>query len=131
MSTVSFVSAGSVSGLVNTLAARYAMPVADGGNPDLTVSNGSPCIAFVRFGGNVGDQPARCVGDQPGCVTIQPGQALMFTSNGLIAAAGAATGRVTNDGGAASASASFCVAGMLAGGAVTVTRGTASAAITF
>ena len=130
MSTVSFTGAGSVSFPVDSVPLRHGMPAPDGGNPDLTVGNGTPYTIWVRFGGNVGDPPSRCAGDQPGVTTLLPGQAVMFTANAAVAAAGAA-GRVTNDGGSAAGASSFCVAGSMAGGTVTVTRGTASAAITF
>ena len=130
MSTVQFAGAGMVSAMVQSTSLRFAMPPVDANNPDTALVVSGAAAVFVRIGGNMGDPPLTCLPGQPGVIRVDPGTAMLLTSNPAIVAAGGST-RFINDGGGAAGATSFSVAAQMAGPTLTVQRGTAAAFVTF
>lgn len=125
-------------------AGTFAMPAVDGSNLDTQVSVSPGCTAYVAFAAGAMPGP-----NTPGTLVVQGGTSALLVSNPATAALAASSGRplasciagagldpygsraAVAQGPAAAAATQFSAMTNPAGGTITITRGTATAATTF
>lgn len=123
---INFTPSASVSIQPDAIPGTFAMPPADPGNTDTSVQlTGTATQAWITFSGGAQAGPG-----VPGCVSLRAGIPLLLTPNANTLAAAAGKDTVRPDQGASTASA-CTVAGMMRGGTVAITRGTAVVQQTF
>jgi hypothetical protein len=103
-----------------------AMPAVDSGNLDLLVLNQGAGPVYIAWAPGV-----PLAGDCLGAFIAQPGTPILLTANALTLAASAGNPRVRNSGGLFGTATEFTYLAMMAGGQVTIQRGTATAETTF
>ena len=105
----------------------FAMPAVDAGNVDVTVQNGSSCMAWMAFGAGTNAGPYDST-----CLRVPSRSRVLVTSNPAVLAASAANPLVqTVQGGAYATATVFTAMVQQRGGALVVSRGTAAAAVLF
>ena len=105
----------------------FAMPAVDAGNVDVTVQNGSSCMAWVAFGAGTSAGPS-----VSGCLRVPGGSQVLVTTNLAVLAASSTNPMVqTVQGGAYATATVFTAMVQQRGGALVVSRGTAAAAVLF
>lgn len=123
---VTFAAAASVPIQPDTAAATFAMPPVDANNPDTTVTlGGTGSTVWIAFAAGAAVGPAAA-----GCLQLNGGRSILLTNNPAVLAASVGRDAVRQDIGAGAATA-CTVLGMVRGGTITITRGTAATTTTF
>ena len=123
---VTFAAAASVPIQPDTAPATFAMPPVDTNNTDTTVTlGGTGSTVWIAFAAGAAVGPAAA-----GCLQVNGSRAFLLSTNAAALAASVGRDAVRQDIGAGAATAGT-VLGMLRGGTITITRGTAAATTTF
>ncbi len=123
---VTFAAAASVSVQPDTAPATFAMPPIDPNNLDATVSlSGTGSTVWIAFSAGAAVGPASA-----GCLQVNGSRAFLLTSNATVLAASVGRDAVRQDIGAGAATAGTAL-GMVRGGTITITRGTAAVTTQF
>jgi hypothetical protein len=126
--SIAFTPSASVTFTPDSISGTFAIPAPDGTHNDIVVTNGSLSTLAFQLG-TASSMPAFA----SGCITLAGGASVLLTTP-AIAANSASNPAVYGAGQATNAATATLMAAQLLvarGGAVTVTRGTASAQVTF